>query len=360
MNNIINTIYNQKIFRALRFCSIKLSFLGIVLALLSGIAFSEAKNDNIEEKYAPIIFFKDNPKNFFLVGMIGNRTELNFKRAIKELGVPDTLFLVSPGGSVHIALSLALEIDRLNITTIIPPDQGCYSACSFIFLAGGSRNALGELGVHQISSESPDLISSQITVADIIDVLNLFNTPPELYVKMLNTPPDEMYILNDREIIAMGFAGIRTRGLNSSSVYKNIYSSSMRSSLESQALLFVQKTLSFKPTPANNISTQVKNIYAPAVYYHGNFFTHEMIIKDNETFAKRWPTRNYALDLSDAQTECHNELSCNVSGKVIWSASSTERDDQASGESRVSFSLIYEGNTFKITQESSVVTRRSK
>ena len=103
------------------------------------------------------------------------------------------------------ALDVALEIDQLGIETAIPEDFGCYSACAFMFLAGKNRYADGELGVHQISSENADLYDGQLTLADIIDVLNKFDTPPELFVPMLSTPPEEMYILSDAEISDFGF-----------------------------------------------------------------------------------------------------------------------------------------------------------
>ena len=118
---------------------------------------AEEQDITWEQKYYPFIYPLENPNLFILAGEIDIRTSLNFKRAVKDAGVPEYLILNSPGGLVHIALDVALEVNRLGIKTVIPEDFGCYSSCSFIFLAGGTRVAEGELGVHQISSEKEDL-----------------------------------------------------------------------------------------------------------------------------------------------------------------------------------------------------------
>lgn len=78
------------------------------------------------------------------------------------MGVPEVIYLSSDGGLVYIGLDLALEVERLNLVTIIPKDSGCYSASSYVFLAGAERIAHGELGVHQISSDDNDLIGGKL------------------------------------------------------------------------------------------------------------------------------------------------------------------------------------------------------
>jgi hypothetical protein len=40
-----------------------------------------------------------------------------------------------------------------------------------LFFAGSRRLAFGELGVHQVSNDSNDLVSGQMALSDIIDVL---------------------------------------------------------------------------------------------------------------------------------------------------------------------------------------------
>ena len=127
------------------------------------------------------------------------RTPLNFERAMDSFGVPKTLVLDSEGGLVHMALSMARDVHRLKINTLIPERATCYSSCSFIFLAGNRRLAEGDLGVHQLSSRSSDLETGQMALSDIIDILGRFNTPHQLLVDMLRTPPEDIYVLSQEE-----------------------------------------------------------------------------------------------------------------------------------------------------------------
>lgn len=97
-------------------------------------------------------------------------------------------------------LLIADDINQRNLATYIPNGSICYSACSFIFLAGTERMVTGRLGVHQISSDSPDLVGAQLTISDIIDVLNRFDTPVDVMSVMFKTPPDEIHIFTPDEI----------------------------------------------------------------------------------------------------------------------------------------------------------------
>ena len=100
------------------------------------VPFFALADEDIIEKYYPILIPADDTTMFALAGDIDMRTSLNFKRAVQEYGVPDVFLLNSGGGLVYIRLDLAMEVNRLGVTTVIPEDLSCYSACSFVFLAG--------------------------------------------------------------------------------------------------------------------------------------------------------------------------------------------------------------------------------
>lgn len=112
--------------------------------------------------------------------------------------------LNSPGGSVDAAIGMAWEIRKRGLSTFVPPDMGCYSACAYIFLAGANRHVAGELGVHQISSEVADLVMAQTTLGDVIDALQTFGVHPQVISHMLRTPPDDMYIFSGAELAELG------------------------------------------------------------------------------------------------------------------------------------------------------------
>ena len=171
----------------------------LIIFLLFLVSFPIFTNASVDDRYAPIYVNTENPSSFFLLGIIDSRTSLNFDRAIDQYGIPRTFVLASEGGLVHIALSIARDVNRYGMNTVIPEDASCVSSCSFIFLAGKRKLAEGELGIHQISSTSSDVESSQIAISDIIDVLSKFETPQDLIVNMLRTPSDQMYILSPEE-----------------------------------------------------------------------------------------------------------------------------------------------------------------
>lgn len=139
-----------------------------------------------------------------LNGEIDVGAALNFRRAAEAAPNAKLVVLNSPGGVVQIALLIADDVHERKLATYIPEKAGCYSACAFIFLAGVERQVDGELGVHQISSGSADLVSAQLSISDIIELLNRFNTPVEVLTVMFKTPPNEMHVFTPDEVTRYG------------------------------------------------------------------------------------------------------------------------------------------------------------
>jgi len=88
-----------------------------------------------------------------------------------------------------------------GMSTYVPVNQVCASACSFIFFGGSGRVAHGQLGVHQFYSKVERGQASeslaQYTTAEIIGFLNEFDTPPNVYEKMFSTK--SMYYFTEIE-----------------------------------------------------------------------------------------------------------------------------------------------------------------
>ncbi len=135
-----------------------------------------------------------------LDGPITGNSALDFRRALMAAPKAKLVVLNSPGGSVSMALLTADDIYVRGLATLIPPGSQCYSACAYLFLAGKERVAEGRLGVHQISSDDPDLESTQLAISDIIDVLNKFETPVEVLTVMFRTPSSSMHVFTPEEI----------------------------------------------------------------------------------------------------------------------------------------------------------------
>jgi len=139
-----------------------------------------------------------------LDGEITPRSALDFRRALEAAPSARAVALNSPGGDTTTALLIADDVHARSMKTVIPRGAECQSACAYIFLAGAERSALGELGVHQVSGPEDDMASAQTAIADVIDFLVRFGTPPEVLSIMLRTPPDDMHVFSADEIARFG------------------------------------------------------------------------------------------------------------------------------------------------------------
>jgi hypothetical protein len=153
-----------------------------------------------ERTFGPFSVDDGHPDVIALNGEIGVGAALDFRRVLQAAPNAKLFVLNSPGGTVEMALLIADDVHQRNLATFIPKGSGCYSACAYIFLAGNERQVDGELGVHQISNDSGNLVSAQYSISDILDVLNRFNTPTEVLTVMFRTPPKDMHVFTSGEV----------------------------------------------------------------------------------------------------------------------------------------------------------------
>jgi hypothetical protein len=174
-------------------------FLAVVtIALLSVIPAGSALAD--EKTFGPFIVDDANKGVITLNGDIDVNSALSFRRALQAAPDAKLVTLNSPGGNVQMGLLIADDIHQRKLATYISKGSKCYSACSFVFLAGNERKVDGELGGHQISSDAPDLVGAQLAISDIIEVLNRFGTPMDVMHVIFKTPPDDMHVFTSEEI----------------------------------------------------------------------------------------------------------------------------------------------------------------
>jgi hypothetical protein len=177
-----------------------LFFVALMLAFAAVASPSHAQS----QTFGPFSIDNGQPNVIRLDGNIGGGDALNFRRALTAAPDAELVVLNSGGGLVSMRLLIADDIHSQSLSTLIPIGSGCYSACSLIFLAGADRQADGELGVHQISNGVGDLVSAQLSISDILDVLNRFDTPIEVLTIMFRTPPEDMYVFKAAEIERYG------------------------------------------------------------------------------------------------------------------------------------------------------------
>ncbi len=174
--------------------------LRLLLAALLPLVLLPSPSLSADQVFGPFSVSDTVPDVIALNGEIDIGSALNFRRALQAAPKAKLLTLNSAGGTVQMALLIADDVHERGLSTYIAKESGCHSACALIFLAGVERQADGALGVHQISSESGDLVSAQLSISDILDVLNRFDTPIEVMTWMFKTPPNDMHVFTTDEI----------------------------------------------------------------------------------------------------------------------------------------------------------------
>lgn len=173
----------------------RLAAFAVVLALAST---TSAIAD--DRSFGPFWIRSDHPDLIYLDGDIGADTYTDFDKARRAAPNATTLILNSAGGSVDQAIRIARDVRSYDLHTYVPLRRGCYSACAYIYFAGGDRRASGQLGVHQISDPAFTAASLQQRLAELLDLFHDLGVDPQITSHMLRTPPEALYILDRREV----------------------------------------------------------------------------------------------------------------------------------------------------------------
>ena len=146
-----------------------------------------------------------------LTGEISEGDAARFQNKINSLSSNRIQFIAlnSPGGDVYDALEIGRAVRQANLETIIPDFASCFSACPLIFASGVARykSANSYIGVHQQYYEDDADFPVYLAVEDIqksqaqaFKHLKKMGVKTDIIEHILNTPPEEIYILNNREL----------------------------------------------------------------------------------------------------------------------------------------------------------------
>lgn len=119
------------------------------------------------------------------------------------------ILLDSPGGDLLEAMSLGRSLRYFGFTTFLHQKAECLSACAYAFLGGEYRVALpgAVIGVHQFSGgrdEFKDQSGAQTISGVVIRYLNDMDVSAKVAEKAMLTPPDEMHVFTNDEVLAFG------------------------------------------------------------------------------------------------------------------------------------------------------------
>jgi hypothetical protein len=133
-----------------------------------------------------------------------------FSREIEARGeYVKVVELNSPGGSVDDALAMSTLIREKKLSTKVAAKALCASSCPIVFAGGVQRVAEKDaiVGVHQVfngSRERPSaeqaMSSAQSTTARVARQLEQMGIGSGLWLHALETPPDRLYYLTEKEM----------------------------------------------------------------------------------------------------------------------------------------------------------------
>lgn len=123
---------------------------------------------------------------------------------------PDMVALHSPGGSVRDALDIGRMLRDDGLNTLVLPDAACLSACPYIFAGGVERTAsrTAWIGLHQHAYDDGSILPAFLAVEQIqagqgetLRYLSDMGVDPLALARGLETPPDDIYLLVEEELL---------------------------------------------------------------------------------------------------------------------------------------------------------------
>lgn len=258
-------------------------------------------------------------EGILLNGQIDFRSPLAFRRIMEAHPSADIVALNSVGGSVQAALLIAEEIYARGMSTVIPREASCDSACSFIFFAGRGRLVVGSLGVHQVSG-STDISDAQLNLSDVLELLSKYGVAQPVITKMLRTPPNEIYTFSKSEIAEYGidvYPTEHTRDPETSYVPLPTRREAYQPSMESIAQEVVAKAIKSGTLPEKAMLSATTATYSDRVNFFGKARTLPEVIAEKIQYAHRWPVRTVTVDQSSVSSFC-GLSSCIVAGRYTW------------------------------------------
>jgi hypothetical protein len=152
-----------------------------------------------------------------VTGAIEEGDAARFAKALEgEKGVT-TLRLNSPGGSVQDALEIGRTIRAARLETRLEAVDVCFSACPYVLAGGRERHVHpdAQVGVHQHYFGANTVLPAFLAVESIqygqgavMRFLDEMGVDSLVMQHALATPPDEIYILLEAELLSYRLATV--------------------------------------------------------------------------------------------------------------------------------------------------------
>ncbi|OSP53977.1 hypothetical protein [Pseudoruegeria sp. SK021] len=128
---------------------------------------------------------------------------------------PQLIALNSGGGEVRVALELGRQIRDGGFATTVKSQASCLSSCPYLLAGGTDRTVSREawVGVHQHYFDENAVMPLFIAVngiqqgqADTLVYLDAMGVDPMLTAIAMRTPPEDIYILVEKELLDFALA----------------------------------------------------------------------------------------------------------------------------------------------------------
>ncbi|WP_162901353.1 hypothetical protein [Breoghania sp. L-A4] len=271
----------------------------------------------------------------------------------------------SAGGNVDAAMRFGRTIRSLGLGTFQLRAAECASACALAFLGGVTRIAeAGSIGVHRASFAPNARIDAETAVsaiqaltAEVIAYLIELGVDPGLLRLSLSIDSRDIRYLTAAEMQQYAVTSHAPPESSPTTMPSGVPLPPSRPAVlrkEDMALDFIKRVHAAWSLP-NEVALQVlSGAYAETVSFYGKPTSRSEILKEKNAFAKRWPTRIYALSPGSATVRCHG--ACTVSAEVNWYAHSDLRQATSSGAADLVLTIDIDRQL--ILSESSKVRQR--
>lgn len=286
---------------------------------------------------------------------------------------PTFISFDSGGGNVAAAMRFGRAIRQMNLTTMQIRSADCASACTLTFMGGVRRFAEpGAIGVHQASFAGGDSLDGpsavaavQAMTAEIMTYMIEMGVDPQLMQLSLATHSSDMRYLTASEMqryrVTTGADG--DPGATALEGAFGAPAAAVRPAPDAppqegmpDVVAFLQRLQAAWSRPNGEAMAFVRDAYAERVSYFGKLVSRATVLKEKETFTRRWPIRAYSIRPGSEIVQCGTI--CRVEAIMDWHARSEERGKTASGIATIE--IEWNPATGKIVSENSRVLKAER
>jgi hypothetical protein len=279
-----------------------------------------------------------------------------------------TVAFRSDGGSLLAGIRIGMLIRVKSFTTVVPDAAQCASACAVAWL-GGVPRFLGvgsKVGFHaayvQKAGTTTESGPGNAVLGAYLDQIGL---PEDAIVYITQAAPNSMKWLNMEEAAQHGIEVALLPPPDAAPPPSELGAVAasqepQTTSLAGRATGLVLSLAARWSAPNPEILRALDDLYVDKVFYHGKLTSRQEILTEKRYFAERWPQRSYKIRPRSMSASCNAASDvCRVQGimdrELANSTTNTKSRDVASFD----YSLTRSGEAFKITAETSSVTKLS-